>query len=130
MRWYDRWVAETGENPPPVVFGVLHDMVAARAEWEPRGLDDAYHRREWRRKQQEHREQLVKLAERDVCLAVERALDAGATWSPEVADAVAVVRLARAWAPLGWFNADDIDAFLVSDLSLDDWIDARVEAGT
>lgn len=125
MRWYDDWVAETGQNPPPVVFGVLHDMAAARKPWEPHSYDDECHRRECRRKQQEHRDDAVAWAERDVCRAVERALDSGVTWSSEVADAVAAVRVARAWAPCGWFDTEDIDAFLASDLGLDDWIDAR-----
>lgn len=125
MSWYDDWIAETGQNPPPVVFGVLSDMAEARKPWEPRQYDDKWHQREWSRKKQERRDNAVKHAERDVCRAVERAIDAGATWSPEVADAVAAVRLARAWAPLGWCDADDIDAFLASGLGLDDWIDAR-----
>ena len=126
-RWFDRWIAETGENPPPVVFGVLHDMAAARKPWEPRRYDDEYHRREWHRKQQEHRDSLVKWAERDVCRAVERALETSPHWpyTTEVADAVAAVRVARAWAPCGWYDAGDIDAFLASDLGLDDFLDAK-----
>ncbi len=125
-RWFDRWIAETGQNPPPVAFSVLSDIAEARKPWEPLRYDDEYHRRKWHRKQQEGRDNAVKHAEYDVCRAVERALDAGATWSPEVADAMAAVRVARAWASCGWYDADDIDAFLASGLGLDDWIDERV----
>lgn len=122
---YDDWIAGTGQNPPPVVFAVLGGIADARKPWEPRTYDDAWHHREWFRKQGKRRDDAVKWAERDVCRAVETAIDSGGTWSSEVADAVAAVRVARAWASCGWFNADDIDAFLASDLGLDDWIDAR-----
>lgn len=130
MRWFDAWIAETGQNPPPVAFAILHDIAEAREPWDAHKYDDEYHRRERRRRQQEHRDNAVKSAERDVCRSVERALDSGATWSPEVAEAVAAVRVARAWAPCGWFGADDIDAFLASDYGLDNWIDARAGDGT
>lgn len=125
--WFDDWRAETGQNPPPVAVTVLHNMKEARDGWQPTPYrNDAYHHRLWLRKQQAHRDNAVTGAERDVCRAVERALDSGVTWSSEVADAVAAVRVARAWAPCGRFDAEDIDAFLASGLGLDGFLDARV----